>query len=146
MSPDPELNRDLIEVLLIHIVDRRLNLEHNREFELLLSARDSNVRRFAARTLGWFRIKSAAPALTAVLEEENEDLRSDFIWALGQMDPAEAIDPLITVLQSDSASICRRTALEALSNLNQRMKAMDLAQDPRGKKLFIDTLTTRPGH
>jgi hypothetical protein len=49
MSPDPELNRDLIEVLLIHIVDRRLNLEHNREFELLLSARDSNVRRFAAR-------------------------------------------------------------------------------------------------
>jgi tetratricopeptide (TPR) repeat protein len=57
------------------------------------------------------------------------------------MDPAEAIDPLITVLQSDSASICRRSALEALSNLNQRIKARDLTQNQKSKELFVNLLT-----
>jgi HEAT repeat protein len=140
ISPDSELNRDLIETLLIRIDKRKLDLNNNRKFEVLLSANDANVRRFAARTLGWFRIQSAETALVTALGEEHDDIRSDIIWALGRMNSASVMDPLETAIQKDSSLICRRSAVAALSHVMRRPEDLDLAQIQKSKTLFIAML------
>lgn len=141
ISTDTELNRDLLEALVTGIINRQYSLKRNPEFNLLLSAQDPFIRQFAARTLGWFRIKSAVPPLIAALGKRNDDRCVDIIWALGRMDSLQAIAPLIKILQNEHVLRCRRSALEALSNLVRRMVDKDFAQITKSKELFVNMLT-----
>jgi tetratricopeptide (TPR) repeat protein len=140
-STDTELNRDLLEALVIRIINRQFRLRRSLEFDLLLSARDPYVRRFAARTLGRFRVKRAVSALIAAWGEETNEIRSDFIWALGRMDSAEAIGHLITVVRSDPDISSRRSAVEALSHLMRQTGDADPALSSKSKELFVAMLT-----
>jgi HEAT repeat protein len=140
-SSDPELNRDLLEALIINIIGGRLKLEHNQGFELLLRAPDPFVRRFAVRAVGWFRIKSAAAALLASLQESNAGLRAEVIWALGQVGSPQAVDPLLGAAQNDAAIDCRRSALDALGKLILRKSIDDSEQLQKIKTLFISRLS-----
>jgi HEAT repeat protein len=140
-SSNTELNRDLLEALIINILAGRLKLAHNPAFELLLSAPDPFVRRFAARVFGWFRVKSAATALLASQQESNADLRAEFIWALGQVGSVQAVDLLLETAQNDADIDCRRSALDALRKLTLRKRVDDSELLQKMKPLFVSRLS-----
>ena len=56
-SPDSEINRDIIQILDTYIIRRQMKKRF--KFDSLLKADDPLVRRYAARTLGWWKIRSS---------------------------------------------------------------------------------------
>lgn len=116
VSENNELNRDIIEILNSFIINRQLKREHSKDVEVLLRAKDPLVQAFAALTFGWHHVTAAVPSLIQALGETDDELRSQIIWALGQIDSPDAIEAIIEQGLSESALICRRAAYIALEN------------------------------
>jgi len=120
VSQNEEMNHDLIEALNHFIVSNKMKPRHGRRFQLLLKARDPFVRRYAARTLGWRKIKSAVPSLLQAIEDEDPNIRADVILALGQIGSSDAVDRLLTVEDRDASPVCRRVVIQALTSIVQK--------------------------
>ncbi len=129
-SPDPEINRDIIQILDTYIIRRQM--KQGFEFESLLKADDPLVRRYAARTLGWWKIKGALPALIRAINEKQGDIRADIIWAIGKIGTPAAVKTLINTFGNDPDLGCRRNAVISLA-------AQPFEQD-EVNKVFIEGL------
>jgi len=112
-SPDPEINRDIIQILDTYIIRRQM--KQGFKFESLLKADDPLVRRYAARTLGWWKIREALPALIRAISEERGEIRADIIWAIGKIGTPAAVKPLIDTFKNDPDLDCRRNAVLSLA-------------------------------
>ena len=84
-SQDDDLTLSLIEVLNHFILKKEMNRSRARSFERLLNAHNSDVRIYAARTLGWWNISSSTPALTRTLNDSDPKVRPHVIWAIGRL-------------------------------------------------------------
>ncbi len=140
-SVDQRLNAAVIETLTTFILLGKINLKQFIEFESLLGASDPSVRRYAARTLGWFNITRAAPALVEALGgEENEDVRANIIWALGQTGSEEAMGLLASKVQTEFSLICRRSAVMALGNLTKKIRRRKASRQQKYTRVLLDAL------
>ena len=114
ISASTEVNRDIAEIIDTFIARREIPFERN--FEILLQAVDPWVRHYGARALGWGQVRSALPGLINALQEQNDTVRADLIWALGKIDPQEASKVLIETFKNDSALTVRRNAMMAIAS------------------------------
>jgi hypothetical protein len=137
-SNNSELNRDLLEVLTIFIMQRNVDAAMDIKLNSLLLANDPFVRIYAARLLGWWNRRSAIPSLIEALTADNEGVRSNIIWALGKMGSAKIVDPLVNVFHGDSSLICRRSAILALERMVADLKPAEFSQRDK----LIDTFKT----
>lgn len=135
-SEDDNLNRELVEILNIFIVKERFEKAHRESFEDLLNAKASFVRGFAARTLGAYKDKRAAPALIQSINEENKKVRSQIIWALGQLGDTDSCNHIARLALKDPAINCRREAVKALNKISKKNRYNDI----KNEKKIIDVL------
>jgi hypothetical protein len=127
-SQNNELNRDIIEILNTFIIGRQITRPHGKKFEFLLKAKDPYVRHYAARALGWRRIKHATPALVDALGEKKDQIRSAVVWALGQIGSSKAIRAIVRIANTDSSLECRRSAMSAIRILTDKLNQKELQQ------------------
>ena len=140
-SRDTEFNRDLIEALNHFIVRKMFRPRHGQKFYSLLSAQDPYVRCYAARTLGWWRIKSALPALVEAFAEEDEYVRSEIIWASGQIGTTEVIGQLVHLADDDPSLECRRAAIHALGDIVVKTDKGNLKIDSNIGEVLLRSIT-----
>lgn len=117
LSNDAELNAGLIEGLNHFILNGYMNARRSRDFEALLGAQDPSVRIYAARTLGWWGVKSSLSTIVEGIAQTNPDVRSQIIWALGRLGGKEQVLQLTEAVRSDPAPNCRRAAAQAVKEL-----------------------------
>jgi len=141
-SQDTEFNRDLIEALNHFIVRKMFKPRHGQKFFSLLNAEDPYVRRYAARTLGWWRVKSALPALVEAFAEQNEYVRSDIIWATGQMGTPDVSGQLARLADDNPSLECRRAAIQALRDIVLKMDKGNLKNDSNILEVLLRSLNS----
>ena len=112
-SPHPEINRDIIQILDTYIIRRQMKAHY--KFESLLKANDPLLKRYAARTLGWWKIRKALPALIGALNEKQGNIRADIIWAIGKIGTPAAVMPLVDTFRNDPDLDSRRNAVISLA-------------------------------
>jgi len=136
MSEDNDLNRDLIEIVNILIIKKQFEKKHQKDLEKLIHAKDPFVRGFTAHTLGTYRAQDSANALIKSISEENEEVRSLIIWALGQTGDPDAYEVLEHKALNDPSLNCRREAVKALKGISAKTKSEDIKK----LKLLVDVL------
>lgn len=86
----------------------------------LLTSPEWNIRGLAVEALGWLgdeEIETVGPALVKMLADSEELVRSDAVDALATLDYTPAIEPIKSLLRSDSDWVVRASAAEALGDL-----------------------------
>jgi len=113
VSNNEELNLEIIQILDEFIIKRQTHWHP--KFETLLKAKAQNVRSYAARKLGLWKVDPAQPALIRAMDEKVASTRSDIIWAIGEIGSHSALELLINAFQTDSSVECRRNAIIGLA-------------------------------
>ena len=90
----------------------------NTLLDLLTHDPNPFVRGRAAYSLGRLRIRRAAGALIAALNDPDYDVRTWAAWALGPLGRSTAVDALVRAAREDPAEIVRGAATLALSDFN----------------------------
>lgn len=115
-APEATAGRDTKTLLEISALeDRRSNGDGR--LEALLKDKDPDTRAAAARALGRNAYASAVPALLAALEDADETVRSEALFALGQIGNPDARDTVRRVAGSNVSTAIRREAIRALGKL-----------------------------
>ncbi|MFB2918170.1 MULTISPECIES: HEAT repeat domain-containing protein [Aerosakkonema] len=86
----------------------------------LLTSPEQNIRGLAVTALGWLgdeEIETVGPALVRMLADPEDLVRSDAVDALATLDYIPAIEPIKSLLRSDSDWVVRASAAEALGDL-----------------------------
>ena len=115
-APEATAGRDtkiLLEISALE--DRRSNGDGR--LEALLKDKDPDTRAAAARALGRNAYASAVPALLAALEDADETVRSEALFALGQIGNPDARDTVRRVAGSNVSPAIRQEAIRALGKL-----------------------------
>jgi tetratricopeptide (TPR) repeat protein len=141
-STDSELNRDILEILNVHIISSNVKPDHFRQLEQLLKARDPFVQMFAARKLGYWRVQPARPALVQAAVDNNDSVRTSILWALGQVAAAEVPETLISAASTDPSVKCRRAAVAALSEIAKRSTKEQKSWASRLKEVLLKSLSS----
>jgi HEAT repeat protein len=140
ISKDQRLNQDIIESFNAILLSGRIHLRQLAGFESLLQAVDPLVRRYAARKLGWSNLVNAAAALAGALEEKNDDVRADIIWALGRTGSVAEADLLADRIQTDPSLSCRRSAVFALGYLADKLYHRKSFRQQKYARVLLDAL------
>jgi Flp pilus assembly protein TadD len=140
VSRDRALNHDLIEALNYFIVGNEVKPRHGRQFVLLLKARDPFVSRYAARILGWRKIKSAVPSMLMAMKKGDPCSKPEIIWALGQIGSPEAITQIIQAQRNGTALACRRAIIHALSTIAQEQASDDFENAAKIKNVLKEAI------
>ena len=82
-----------------------------------LTDKDSQVREWAARSLGYRKADGAVETLISALKDEDSQVREASAWALGQIGNHQASIALISATQDEDAQV-REHAERALKNLS----------------------------
>jgi HEAT repeats len=130
-SVNDDLNKSLLEALQIIILkqsDKSILLQH---LTPLLDAKDTFVKFFTVRALGWWRINGARQEVLKLANDPNDFLRYHVIWSLGRMGNKEDIMALINKAEDDSSLKCRQQALSALNSIikDNKVNALKLLND-----------------
>jgi len=115
-----DLNRDILEVLTIFIIDHRIKKKHTKEFAKLLKSKDPFVRKYTAGMFGWWNVKSAEYFLITALDDKDEGVREFVILALGAVGSENAVNSLIKVFKKDLSTKCKRVSVQALATTLDR--------------------------
>lgn len=82
-----------------------------------LSAKDDDLQRWAARSLGMLKHAAAADELAGLSRHKNDYLRSNAIEALARIDPAKYLAPFILAIATDKSGGVRCALLGAAGEL-----------------------------
>lgn len=121
-SQNVQLTLSLIEVLNHFILNKEMNQSRTRSFERLLNAHDSDVRIYAARTLGWWNITSSTPALTRALNDADPEVRPHVIWAIGRLGRLEDLTILDQAALFAPSLRCKQETSRAFYEILARNK------------------------
>ena len=124
-SHDGELNLSLVEVLNHFILQKEMNRSRAKEFEGLLKARDRDVRIYAARTLGSWRVTSAAEAMISQVNDSDLGVRPAVIWAIGMLGRIEDLKILRQATLSDTSQRCKHEATRAYREILSKNSIVD---------------------
>jgi hypothetical protein len=102
----------------------------------MLGAEEAASRTSAAQALGWIGSASATDALTAALADEQEIVRGQVAWALGEIGDPGAQRELAHLQASDPSSSVREAAGFALARLGTHSDGRAL-----GWSAWIQTLS-----
>ena len=116
-SHDKNVNLALIEALHHYILRKEMTPERTRRFETLLRAEEADVRIFAARTLGWWQVGSAAPAVVSAVKDPDPEVRRHVIWALGELGRIEHLKVLREAASAEASMLCKQSAIRAFRTL-----------------------------
>ena len=113
--------------------DRRLaaiyNARRARDSEELLRAlRDPEFRDYAARSLAHIGDRSAAPAIAVLLDAYDWRARVGAVRALGELQAAEFIPRLMSLVESDPESVVREWVVAALGQIGEAEALPVIAQ------------------
>lgn len=115
-SEEKPLNDALLEAVDIAIATKRM--DQHEKYVRLLESKSVTVRKVAARTLGWRKIKEVLPQLLeASGRPENEEIYPDILWSIGRIGTQKASRILIDALKNGKTNLCRQKATEALASM-----------------------------
>jgi tetratricopeptide (TPR) repeat protein len=121
-SGDGEFNRDLLEALNIYLLSGRKKPGLYKHIGTLLESDDPFVRNYAARKLGFWKVKSARETLVEAATDKNDRVRTSVIWALGRVFRPADLAILISAAMEDPSIDCRRAAVAGLAHIAGRSK------------------------
>jgi HEAT repeat protein len=89
----------------------------SRPLTRLLAHEKSSIRLHAARGLRGIADRTTVEALVKALDDEDDDVRAEVAWALGETGDDRAVDPLVAYLKSNRGERSRTAAAQALGKL-----------------------------
>jgi hypothetical protein len=138
VSTDDQLNRDLEEVVTQFILARQMNADYRKQFVTLLAATEPQVQRYAARMLGWWRVKIEAQALQRARLTVHDEVKPDVVWALGQLRLSVVAEDLLAAAEKHESLDSRRFAIAGLADQRFLASLGDPAiADRTGKTLLV---------
>lgn len=116
ISNNTEINRDLLEAVIVLTIEEASTIDKRRLAELL-TAQDPFVRRFAASYLGWWQVTSAEEALIGSLENGDMEIREMVLHSLARIGTGRALSVVIEGTLSDPSPEVRRQAFDTMATL-----------------------------
>lgn len=113
--------------------------------DALLLDPDPQVRRYAARTLGYLKAPITLPALASAMDDRNRTVRKQVAWALGNMGQKEAI-PILAKGLMDVDPEVKKEVVYALAQTKDQaatpylIQALQLRQDIEVQKTALRAL------
>ncbi len=116
-SRERETNHFLIESLSSFILRKQMSRSRAHHFVELINACDPAVRIYAARTLGWWDLKFAGPAIVNALNDPVPEVRAQIIWTLGRIGNRDHLRILDDTYTNETSQRCKREASNAFQEI-----------------------------